>query len=140
MTGDWDVAKIPGGTGDWGGSYLAIPKASKHQKEADDLISWLTAPDQQKTMFTSQGHFPSSQTAAQDPAIASHTDQYFGDLAAGPDLLRLGGHDPAGGPRRQGRDDQGHVLQGDHPRGGPGPGPGASWSKALSDIKSATSG
>ncbi|MCD0486577.1 carbohydrate ABC transporter substrate-binding protein, partial [Streptacidiphilus sp. ASG 303] len=28
--GTWDVAPGPGKTGNWGGSYLAIPRTSKH--------------------------------------------------------------------------------------------------------------
>ena len=32
--GKWDVAAVPGGGGNWGGSWLAVPKQSKHPKEA----------------------------------------------------------------------------------------------------------
>ena len=28
--GDWDVAAVPGGGGNWGGSFLAVPKQSKN--------------------------------------------------------------------------------------------------------------
>src|SRR6185437_15611910 len=35
-SGKWDVAGIPGGGGNWGGSYLAIPAASPHQQQAYD--------------------------------------------------------------------------------------------------------
>ena len=83
-SGKWDVATLPnGGAGNWGGSYLGIPKASKHQQEAYDLIKWLTAPEQQVTMFTSQQHFPSSSTAAADPAVAKASDPYFSNAPLG---------------------------------------------------------
>jgi cellobiose transport system substrate-binding protein len=82
-SGKWDVAPLPGGSGNWGGSYLGIPRASKHQKEAYDLIQWLTAPEQQITMFTDQGHFPSSSTAAADPKVAQATDAYFSKAPIG---------------------------------------------------------
>jgi cellobiose transport system substrate-binding protein len=77
MTGQWNIADIPGNGGDWGGSYLSIPKASKHQKEAYALISWLTAPAQQAAVFKAVGNFPSNMKAAQDPTVASATDTYF---------------------------------------------------------------
>lgn len=80
-SGLWNVASIPGGGGDWGGSYLAIPKASKHPKEAYDLIAWLTAAQQESTLFTKLGNFPSNKAAAADPAVVGATDTYF----SGPD-------------------------------------------------------
>jgi cellobiose transport system substrate-binding protein len=81
--GKWDIAAIPGGGGNWGGSYLAIPKASKHQQAAYDLIKWLTAPEQQVAMWKAQQHFPSSSTAAADPTVATATDTYFDDAPIG---------------------------------------------------------
>src|SRR6478752_5190262 len=41
----WDVANtFPGGGGNWGGSYLTVPKQSAHPKEAQELAAWPTAP------------------------------------------------------------------------------------------------
>jgi cellobiose transport system substrate-binding protein len=140
MTGDWGVAKIPGGTGDWGGSYLGIPKAGKHQKEAYDLINWLTSPAQQKTMFTSQGHFPSSQTAAQDPSIASYTDPYFGNSPLGQIYSASATTIPQavlGAKDGTIKDTFSKAITRVEAQG---QSPDASWAKALSDIKSATSG
>jgi len=77
MSGQWNIADIPGGGGDWGGSYLAIPTASKHQKEAFELISWLTAAEQQAAVFKAVGNFPSNSKAAADPTVAAATDKYF---------------------------------------------------------------
>jgi len=82
-SGKWDVAPIPGGGGNWGGSYLAIPAASEHQQEAYDLIQWLTAPEQQVKMWTQAQHFPSSSTAADDDAVAAATDEYFSNAPVG---------------------------------------------------------
>jgi len=83
VSGKWDVATIPNGGGNWGGSYLAVPKASKHQKEAYELAKWLTAPEQQVTMWTKQQHFPSSSAAASNPAVAGATDAYFAGAPIG---------------------------------------------------------
>jgi cellobiose transport system substrate-binding protein len=102
VSGEWDAAPIPGGASNWGGSWLGVPTASKHQKEAEDLVTWLTAPAQQVTMFTSQGHFPSSSTAAADPKVASATSDYFnkapigkifGDSAAKLKMTPIGPYD-----------------------------------------------
>ncbi|GAA4844067.1 ABC transporter substrate-binding protein [Kitasatospora terrestris] len=79
--GKWDIAAGPGKTGNWGGSYLAVPKTSKHQKEAAELIKWLTAKEQQATLFTKQGSFPSS-TGAQ-ASIKAVKDPYFNDAPIG---------------------------------------------------------
>jgi cellobiose transport system substrate-binding protein len=82
-SGKWDVASIPGDGGNWGGSYLAIPAASEHKEEAYALLEWLTAPEQQLTMWTQSQHFPSSSTAAADPAVAAATDVYFSNAPIG---------------------------------------------------------
>jgi cellobiose transport system substrate-binding protein len=82
-SGKWDVASIPGDGGNWGGSYLAIPAASEHKEEAYALLEWLTAPEQQLTMWTQSQHFPSSSTAAADPSVAAATDVYFSNAPIG---------------------------------------------------------
>jgi cellobiose transport system substrate-binding protein len=79
--GTWDIAKLPGGAGNWGGSYLAIPKAAKHKEEAYKLIKWLTAPEQQAKLFEKQGNFPSA-TGAIDQ-VADAKDPYFSDAPIG---------------------------------------------------------
>jgi cellobiose transport system substrate-binding protein len=81
--GKWDVASIPGDGGNWGGSYLAIPTASKNAAAAYELIKWLTAPEQQVKMWTTAQHFPSSSTAAADPAVEAATDDYFSGAPIG---------------------------------------------------------
>ena len=81
--GKWDVASIPGDGGNWGGSYLAIPAASENHEEAYALLEWLTAPEQQITMWTDAQHFPSSSTAAADGAVAAATDEYFSNAPIG---------------------------------------------------------
>ena len=59
--GKWNVTTLPGGAGgNWGGSYLAIPAASQHKEEAAELITWLTAPEQQAKVFDEAGNFPST--------------------------------------------------------------------------------
>ena len=79
----WDVAPLPGGSANWGGSWLGVPTASKHQKEAQDLAVWLTAPEQQIKMWTREAHFPSSSTAAEDPQVLNATNAYFSNAPVG---------------------------------------------------------
>lgn len=79
--GKWDVAALPGGAGNWGGSYLAVPRAAKHKKEAYALIQWLTAPEQQARLFEKQGSFPSSTGAI--AKVADVKDPYFSDAPTG---------------------------------------------------------
>ncbi|MFG3406849.1 ABC transporter substrate-binding protein [Streptomyces sp. NPDC048142] len=98
--GKWDIAELPGGAGNWGGSYLSIPRAAKHKKEAYALIEWLTAPEQQAKVFQKQGNFPSSTGAIE--TIADAKDEYFsgapigrifGDAAKESPVQVLGVHD-----------------------------------------------
>ena len=35
--GKWDIATVPGGGGNWGGSFLAVPTASENQELAIEL-------------------------------------------------------------------------------------------------------
>ena len=81
--GKWDVTTAPGGTGNWGGSYLAVPKASKHIPEAVELAKWLTAPEQQVKLFLKQGSFPSSTKAIADPQVANAKNKYFNNAPIG---------------------------------------------------------
>ncbi|MFJ5229244.1 extracellular solute-binding protein [Kitasatospora sp. NPDC088391] len=80
-SGKWDIAAGPGRTGNWGGSYLAVPRTAKHPREAAELIKWLNAKEQQATLFTKQGSFPSS-TGAQ-AAIKDVKDPYFNNAPIG---------------------------------------------------------
>ena len=80
--GKWDVAPLPGGvSGNWGGSYLAIPKGSSHAKEAYDLMKWLTAAPQQAKLFKKQGSFPSNLGAI--TAVKDVKDPYFSNAPIG---------------------------------------------------------
>lgn len=98
--GKWDVAKLPGGAGNWGGSYLSIPRAAKHKEEAYELIEWLTAPEQQAKVFQKQGNFPSATGAiakisdAKDPYFSdAPIGRIFGDAAKEAPVQVLGVHD-----------------------------------------------
>ncbi|MHB9861520.1 ABC transporter substrate-binding protein [Streptomyces sp. YIM S03343] len=74
--GNWDVAAAPTGA-NWGGSFIGVPSAGKHQKEAIALAKWLTAPEQQAKVFAKQASFPSTPSAYANLKPAADTTTYF---------------------------------------------------------------
>ncbi|HET9656239.1 MAG TPA: extracellular solute-binding protein [Kineosporiaceae bacterium] len=81
--GKWDVATVPGGSGNWGGSFLSVPKAGKHTKEAVELSKWLTAPAQDVQIFQKYGNFPSAIATWTQPEVANYTDPFFNNAPVG---------------------------------------------------------
>ncbi|ADB34275.1 extracellular solute-binding protein family 1 [Kribbella flavida DSM 17836] len=81
--GKWDVAAVPGGGGNWGGSWLAVPTQSKHPKEAYELAKFLTSPTGQVAAFKEAGPLPSSPKALDDPAFQALTNDYFSKAPVG---------------------------------------------------------
>ncbi|WP_432900879.1 ABC transporter substrate-binding protein [Micromonospora matsumotoense] len=81
--GKWDIAQVPGSGGNWGGSYLAVPKQSRHQAEAIALAKFLTSTKGQIGAFQEKGPLPSSPQALADPAIVNSTNAYFSDAPVG---------------------------------------------------------
>lgn len=82
-TGKWDIATVPGGSGNSGGSHLMVPKQSKHAKEAAELIDFLTSKENQAKVFKEEGTFPSIPSLYDDPSIQSFTKPFFGDAPIG---------------------------------------------------------
>lgn len=83
-TGKWSVAPVlPGGATNWGGSWLGVPTASKHQQAAEQLVEWLTNKEQEITMWTKGGHWPSNSQAAADPAVKGASSAYFSNAPVG---------------------------------------------------------
>lgn len=82
-SGKWDIATVPGGSGNWGGSFLTVPKKSKHAKEAVELAEYLTAPEQESEIFRTQGHLPSVPAVYNDPAVAGYTNPFFSNAPTG---------------------------------------------------------
>ncbi|MCN9239321.1 ABC transporter substrate-binding protein [Streptomyces sp. RY43-2] len=80
--GKWDVAVAPK-SGNWGGSFLTVPKTGKHVKEAQELAAWLTAPAQQAKLFSVQGSFPSAQSAYSSPEVTGAKNEMTGDAPIG---------------------------------------------------------
>jgi len=84
VAGKWAVTDaFPNGGGNWGGSYLSVPKQGKNAKKAAEVAAWLTAPEQQIKAFKAKATFPSQVKALTDPALLEQTNAYFGDVKAG---------------------------------------------------------
>ncbi|MER7331071.1 MULTISPECIES: extracellular solute-binding protein [unclassified Micromonospora] len=81
--GKWDIARVPGNGGNWGGSWLAVPAQSKHRAEAIELAKFLTSAKGQIGAFKAKGPLPSSPQALADPAIVDAKNPYFSDAPVG---------------------------------------------------------
>ncbi|MDQ1287144.1 MAG: cellobiose transport system substrate-binding protein [Actinomycetota bacterium] len=81
--GKWDIAAVPGGSGNWGGSFWTIPKQSTHSKEAWEFIKWALAPEQQISIFKSVGNLPSQPALYTDPALLDFKNPYFSNAPVG---------------------------------------------------------
>ncbi|MFE9854590.1 ABC transporter substrate-binding protein [Streptomyces sp. NPDC005780] len=82
--GKWDITTAPGATAaNWGGSFLGVPEAGKHVKEAGELVKWLTAPEQQAAVFKAIGVFPSNKGAYDLPDVKTAKLEYFSNAPIG---------------------------------------------------------
>lgn len=81
--GHWDIATIPGGTGNWGGSYLAIPAQSTKKDAAYKLLTYLTSKEGHLAEFKEKGAMPSTIAGLDDPAFANATNEYFSNAPVG---------------------------------------------------------
>jgi cellobiose transport system substrate-binding protein len=81
--GMWDIAAVPGGGGNWGGSFLTIPKQSKHAQEAYDLIKFLTSPASEAYVFKQTGNLPSQPGLYASKAITGFKNPFFNNAPVG---------------------------------------------------------
>ncbi|WP_191837745.1 extracellular solute-binding protein [Catellatospora chokoriensis] len=81
--GKWDIAKIPGNGGNWGGSFLTVPKQGKHAKEAYELAKFLTSPDAEAKIFQNVGSLPSQPETLKNPAVLGFKNEYFSNAPVG---------------------------------------------------------
>ncbi|MBN9374968.1 MAG: ABC transporter substrate-binding protein [Cellulomonas sp.] len=81
---NWDIADVlPGGSSNWGGSYLLVPAGGTHVDAAKALADWLTAPAQAAAVFVKYGNFPSQSDAVKDPSVTAKTDAYYNNAPTG---------------------------------------------------------
>ena len=82
-SGKWDITTIPGGGGNWGGSWLGVPTQSKHQKEAVDLAKFLTTGESQLAAFKAAGNLPSNPKLYTEAALKDAKNDYFNNAPVG---------------------------------------------------------
>lgn len=81
--GKWDIATIPGGSGNWGGSYLTIPARAANPKAAWAYIAKMQSPEQQLQHFVDSGSLPTTPVNYDKPELVDHTDPFFSDAPTG---------------------------------------------------------
>ncbi len=81
--GKWDIASVPGGGGNWGGSFLAVPTASKNQELAIELAFLLSSADGQMSAFNAVGNLPSNPTLYETPELKGAVNDYFSGAPVG---------------------------------------------------------
>lgn len=80
----WNIANVfPNGGGNWGGSYLTVPKNGAHVEEAQKLADWLTSPETMIKTFTTAGTFPSQQEALTAADLLDAKNPFFNDAPIG---------------------------------------------------------
>jgi cellobiose transport system substrate-binding protein len=82
-SGKWNIAAVPGGGGNWGGSFLAIPKQSDHPQEAAELIKFLTSPAAESYVFKQTGNLPSQPALLRSKAVQGFRNEFFSNAAVG---------------------------------------------------------
>ncbi|GAB3205369.1 ABC transporter substrate-binding protein [Marinactinospora endophytica] len=79
----WDVAAVPEGRGNWGGSWLAVPTQSEHPEMAAELAKFLTSPEGQLEAWNSANVLPSSPEAIDSPEVQEFEREYFNNAPVG---------------------------------------------------------
>ena len=82
-SGKWDIAALPGGGGNQGGTQLTVPSYAKYPQEAYDFISWYLAPEQQLKVFKVYGLFPAASVLYDDAALLDYKDPFFNNAPVG---------------------------------------------------------
>jgi cellobiose transport system substrate-binding protein len=81
--GKWDIAAVPGGGGNWGGSFLAVPRQSSHPKEAYQLAEFLTSPSSEQYVFKQTGNLPSQPALLKSKGIQTFKNRFFSNAPVG---------------------------------------------------------
>jgi cellobiose transport system substrate-binding protein len=82
-SGKWNIADVPGGGGNWGGSFLTVTKQSQHQKEAAALVKFLTSPKSETYVFKHTGNLSSEIPVLKSKAVKTFKNPYFSNAPVG---------------------------------------------------------
>jgi len=81
--GKWDIADLPVGGGNQGGTQLGVTSYSKNKQAAYDFLTWYLAPEQQLKVFKTYGLFPSTSVLYDDAALLEYKDEFFSNAPVG---------------------------------------------------------
>ena len=81
--GKWDIAAVPGTGGNWGGSFLAVPKQSGNRELAAELAKFLTSPAAESFVFKQTGNLPSQPALLRSPAVQGFRNAFFSNAPVG---------------------------------------------------------
>ncbi len=81
--GKWDIADLPGGGGNLGGSQLTVPTAAKYPAQAKAFIKWYLSPNMQLRIFKEYGLFPSASSLYNNPQLTGYKDPFFSNAPTG---------------------------------------------------------
>jgi cellobiose transport system substrate-binding protein len=81
--GKWDIATIPGGGGNWGGSWWTVPAQGKNIDAAVDFVKWMVQPEQQIEVFKTVGNLPSQPALYKDPAVLDFKKDFMSNAPTG---------------------------------------------------------
>lgn len=89
--GQWRIAQLPEGAGNWGGSFLSLPKEGKHPEEAFAFISWMLNQENQLKSFEDKGLMPSTPALFEDPTFTDFTDEFLGGQTSAAEFAKAAG-------------------------------------------------
>lgn len=81
--GKWNIAAVPGGGGNWGGSFLTVTKQSQHPQEAADLVKFLTSPASELYVFQHTGNLSSEVPVLKSKAVQNFRNPFFSNAPVG---------------------------------------------------------
>lgn len=79
----WNIAGMPGGGGNWGGTQLAIPKVAEHPAEAWKFIKWALSPAQQLSLFKQKLVLPTTPAVYKNADFLAWRDPNFNNAPIG---------------------------------------------------------
>ena len=82
-SGRWDIAPLPGVSGNWGGSFLTIPRQGRHPAEAWKFVDWVTRREQQQRLFVEVGLLPTQPAALAAPELQEFEKAFFNHAPVG---------------------------------------------------------
>jgi cellobiose transport system substrate-binding protein len=82
-SGKWNIAQVPGGGGNWGGSFLTVTAQSQHPAEAADLVKFLTSPTSEAYVFKHTGNLSSEISVLKSKTVQNFRSPFFSNAPVG---------------------------------------------------------